>query len=215
MGCFCDHPYRSVQCNELRGDPHLWSAATVVVDLDSGQQIWITLYDLCLHLCFCSSATKRRAARNETGRLQNSHKALSSDTNGISENRVGNEFDRALLSSSPTSQQGTEASTEHSPLESPPLGTCGSSCTSGADCQGGTTGCTCKTQKESYVMGKRTANFLAACMISLGGKREEDTPCPCNVSYVSYACCGSKDGLVWENETFKLGELLVHHENEN
>ena len=51
--------------------------------------------------------------------------------------------------------------------------------------------------------------FVAACIISLSGKREESRPCPCNATYVSHTCCDVEDGLVWEAGKFKLGELLV------
>ena len=84
---------------------------------------------------------------------------------------------------------------------------CGNSCSTNANCTGGN-GCTCKTQSQSYQPGAGTVAFAAACIISLGGKRDEPVPCPCNGTYVSHACCRVQDGMVWEREEFKLGELL-------
>ena len=75
----------------------------------------------------------------------------------------------------------------------------------------------CSVRSEQYQPGKGTVAFLAACIISMVGKNnprgeESGRPCPCNATYVSFACCGVPDGLVWEKETFKLGELLAGNE---
>jgi len=78
---------------------------------------------------------------------------------------------------------------------------------------GGTSSCMCSAQSEQYQPGSGTVAFVAACIISLSGKREEGRPCPCNGTYVSYACCGAEAGLVWEAGDFKLGELLGHGES--
>ena len=72
--------------------------------------------------------------------------------------------------------------------------------------------------------------FVATCIVSLaasnansggnvngkggGGKRDVEVPkqmnwlCPCNATYVSRSCCGVSDGLVWEPQDLKLGELV-------
>lgn len=207
MGCFCDHPYGQVQCVEAMGDPYLWSATTILVDAESRQRTWVTLYDLCLNVCYCSSAAKGRAARNETGRLQKSHSSLVSETaeNRSSVERVSG---NTIPSSSSKSHQGTDVQLEQSKLQDLHQMTCGTNCSSNRDCQGGADGCNCKIQEETYIMGKGTVAFLASCMISLGGKREEGSPCPCNTSYVSHACCGVESGIIWEDESFKLGELM-------
>ena len=43
---------------------------------------------------------------------------------------------------------------------------------------------------------------------NLGGTLDGQRPyCPCNVTYVSHACCESNDGLVWEVSHMKVGEL--------
>jgi hypothetical protein len=33
------------------------------------------------------------------------------------------------------------------------------------------------------------------------------SPCPCNTTYVSQACCDGHDGMIWEAPELKLGEL--------
>ena len=85
---------------------------------------------------------------------------------------------------------------------------CGNNCTTNQDCTaGGAKGCLCSTQSEQYQPGKGMVMFVAACVVSLGGKRDGGRPCPCNGTYVSYGCCGVEDGMVWEGAEFKLGEL--------
>lgn len=34
--------------------------------------------------------------------------------------------------------------------------------------------------------------------------------CPCNATCISYGCCGSGTGIVWETPDQKLGELRVN-----
>ena len=86
---------------------------------------------------------------------------------------------------------------------------CGNSCASNSDCSvGQNKSCICSTQSEQYQPSAGTVAFVAACIMSLSGKRAESAPCPCNSTYVSHACCVSEDGNVWEAGKFKLGELL-------
>ena len=57
------------------------------------------------------------------------------------------------------------------------------------------------------------AVFLAAGLsskVGLGLKGRDlewNTGCPCNSTYVSRACCGSPNGIIWESLELKLGEL--------
>lgn len=51
----------------------------------------------------------------------------------------------------------------------------------------------------SVMVADDTAGFFAA-----NGER---VACPCNATYVSYGCCGSETGIVWETPDKKLGEL--------
>lgn len=48
----------------------------------------------------------------------------------------------------------------------------------------------------------------------LGGRdladgSSQDLACACNATYVSTKCCWADDGLVWESELAKLGEIRV------
>jgi hypothetical protein len=46
-----------------------------------------------------------------------------------------------------------------------------------------------------------------------GNGLEFEYPCVCNTSYISHACCdGSKNGLVWEDASLKLGVLKLPDE---
>ena len=84
--------------------------------------------------------------------------------------------------------------------------TCGGTCSSNAQCGNG---CVCTTRKEQYLPAQGTVKFFAACILSMASnpKREERKPCPCNNTYVSHACCGAMDGLVYENVAHNLGVL--------
>ena len=81
----------------------------------------------------------------------------------------------------------------------------------------------CSVRSEQYLPGKGTVAFLAGCIISMvaagNGKKNPrglmgvdgdggGRACPCNSTYVSLACCAAGDGVVWEGEGYKLGELL-------
>ncbi|KAI9729024.1 MAG: hypothetical protein M1828_000109 [Chrysothrix sp. TS-e1954] len=88
-------------------------------------------------------------------------------------------------------------------LETPAAG-CGGNCTSNVDCDHSS--CRCKTVRTTYIPGGGFVHYGAVCS-AISGKREEERPCACNTTYVSWACCGASDGYVWEAERFKLGEL--------
>lgn len=135
----------------------------------------------------------------------NSHGSAAGGAYGIDPEGTGNEWNgEETLDQNPVP---TSVAVAH--------GQCWANCTSNADClKGGEKGCICSTQKEQYQPGRGTVAFVAACIISMsgaGGKREEARPCPCNATYVSHSCCGVSNGLVWEEERFKLGELVIEH----
>ena len=87
---------------------------------------------------------------------------------------------------------------------------CRANCRTNKDCHLNSADdrCMCSVQSEQYQPGAGTVAFVAACILSLSGKREETKPCPCNGTYVSRTCCRAWDGLVWEAKEFKLGELI-------
>ncbi|KAI9720511.1 MAG: hypothetical protein M1828_005682 [Chrysothrix sp. TS-e1954] len=91
------------------------------------------------------------------------------------------------------------------------LGSCNGTCTAGQDCGAQADTCICKVVSSTYIPRLGIEKYLAECSLPLLGKRDMETieaPCPCNTSYVSHACCDTRDGWVWESEDRKLGELL-------
>ncbi|KAI9669848.1 MAG: hypothetical protein M1817_004589 [Caeruleum heppii] len=75
---------------------------------------------------------------------------------------------------------------------------------------------------DDYARGGRNLTLsIANATISNGSRLEdlgtvfldsetgEQVACPCNESYVSYACCATEDGMLWEPAHHKLGTLLV------
>ena len=99
--------------------------------------------------------------------------------------------------------------------------TCGATCTSNSQCSLGsapvnttsTLSCSCQVQSSTLIpgnVGTAYANVVhaAACIISgLGKKRDEPDLCPCNTTYVSEACCNSRNGMVWELPEMYRGRL--------
>ena len=55
------------------------------------------------------------------------------------------------------------------------------------------------------VNGRDGYSFTAAVPIT----HLEDVSCPCNCTYVSHACCNSRDGIVHEDVSLNLGPLTM------
>lgn len=53
--------------------------------------------------------------------------------------------------------------------------------------------------RTSLMEADKTTGFFAA--------NGDQLACPCNATYVSYSCCESGTGIVWEAPDKKLGEL--------
>jgi hypothetical protein len=106
--------------------------------------------------------------------------------------------------------------------------TCGGKCTNFQDCADDVTiPCRCKVHPEAHELLKSGFNprYLSPVAVCLGAtfmaaglsfksrlglkRRDLDLSdgCPCNSTYVSYACCESPNGIVWEPLEQKLGEL--------
>ena len=225
VGCFCPHSDGDIVCSPTIADPVLWNS-------------WISWYDhgpehydfpeWCQISCECISAAEAHAEYQgnvtyydaECENLLDMEGVLppapprnsstSNNTSNTESNSAGNGNDQSKHSSEKAS---TDSPADHaSGTDTIPAvqhDQCSKSCTTNHDCtSGGNTGCMCSVQFQQYQPGSGTVAFLAACIISLSGKRDESMPCPCNASYVSHSCCGSESGLVWEAENFKLGELL-------
>ncbi|KAI9723850.1 MAG: hypothetical protein M1828_004100 [Chrysothrix sp. TS-e1954] len=91
-------------------------------------------------------------------------------------------------------------------------------CTMGADCIGDD--CICKVTGTRFEPRAGTLEYFASCGYNpkaglLGGKtkRQHSQPCPCNTTYVSYGCCDSEDGMIWEAPKLKIGELVKDTES--
>lgn len=191
VGCFCSNPHDEVHCDSDRADPTL--AGTTLSSSQNGTLIHVESFlDFCNIACYCADAKSAARARTRPYR----------HASGL--DRVLNARPSPYNHNSPPSDAATSPESFSTQ--------CATNCTKNADCAGGENGCTCKTQSEQYVPGKGMVMFTAACIISLGGKREEQRPCPCNETYVSHACCGSPDGIVQESSQLKLGEVLVTDE---
>ena len=190
LGCLCPSSNAVLQCHEQIADPVLWSA----LDPDVEDE---TLADFCKSACWCSPTRQEQTKPPNAKAQQQQNGPQGSGGSNAPANKQAN------------SGSSTDISTDTS-NPPPPQGQCGTQCKTNTDCsvKGADAGCMCLTQSEHYQPGKGTVAFLAACIVSLGGKRDEGRPCPCNGTYVSHGCCGARNGLVWEAKEFKLGELL-------
>ena len=86
---------------------------------------------------------------------------------------------------------------------------CGQTCVHLSDC---TNGCDCALSSTTYEPSSNTMSYSYNCAAGSGGggrRRNEHDPCPCNSTYVSYGCCDSVDGMVWEAKDLKLGKLKM------
>jgi len=52
------------------------------------------------------------------------------------------------------------------------------------------------------------ADLLAEVNSAAAAEAAGSIPCPCNCTYISYACCGSANGFVYEVASNKLGMLM-------
>ncbi|KAI9892334.1 MAG: hypothetical protein M1814_001535 [Vezdaea aestivalis] len=115
-----------------------------------------------------------------------------------------------------TSQSSGQGSTSCSNMD----------CRSAIDCQGSSgadsASCQCIARSQTARPGSLgvMAGFIAFCGSSLvsGGSRarlhgrdmlNKTSPCVCNATYISKACCDSANGLVWEAAYLKLGQVIL------
>ena len=209
VGCVCaTSRENSFRCHQRIADPQLWSAVVT----SSGKNFTT----LCRESCECTNSRNAEEDRLQAdleyhyGRGRQGNRNSSQDNYHDPGDGNYQVFQGAQEQGIEHDQGWTHADT----LNKDPVAKdqCGMNCTTNADCGVGGKGCMCSTQSEQYQPGSGTVAFLAACIISMAGslpRREENRPCPCNATYVSHACCGVADGLVWEGEEFKLGELLT------
>ena len=92
---------------------------------------------------------------------------------------------------------------------------CNGTCTAGQDCGAAGEECSCMVLSSTYIPRLGIEKYVSACTVPWVSKRDlnvEEPLCPCNTSYVSQSCCHSREGMVWEDESFKMGELWVEDE---
>ena len=213
VGCACvsSNP-DSLYCFPAVADPILYNARLQ----PSGK----SFRSFCYDHCECVDIDIARAARDRSGNARGGQRT-NQRTGGADVTSTGGGAGAGSASGSGQTLYDPESAWESPGPEAGPEaasvavshGQCWNNCTSNADCaKVGEKGCMCSTRSEQYQPGSGTVAFVAACIMSMaggGGKREVAGPCPCNATYVSHACCGSADGMVWEEERFKLGELLL------
>lgn len=217
VGCACTSSQaHSFHCYVEIADSELFQA----IITDSGKPFPI----FCAESCFCTDSDT--AARDRGDNLGDYHyhgademDAEYDDYADPSDPNHGiNNPDTATAGGDPGNgwDKGEVMNKDHATSGAVSHGQCWTNCTSNADCStSGEKGCMCATRSEQYQPSSGTVAFAAACIISMsgnGGKREEMRPCPCNATYVSHSCCGVDSGLVWEEERFKLGELVMENE---
>ena len=187
-----------MHCEEAVADPVLWAA----VSISDGSPF----PQICEMACVCTNVGDARAGREEGWQGE-----------AFVDGRWGTHVEGEVAESSSGDDGANEVKApgggDAAPQYAAPVAgvqnQCGGNCTGSGGCgDASSKGCMCLTQSEQYQPGEGTVAFVAACVVSLGGKRQEGRPCPCNGTYVSHACCGARDGLVWEGEEFKLGELV-------
>jgi hypothetical protein len=135
-------------------------------------------------------------------------------------------------SARPKDQQAISINTRSRPLSShtrnakPRGGLCRGSCSDGVACGMGCS-CTVDLSVEDLHQHGQNPLFPAAICLAIsittaigskglgGGRRrslgsdQQQMACVCNATYVSFGCCGSQTGIIWESREDKLGELKV------
>ena len=218
VGCVCTSPHESsFHCHPGVADPNLYRAVF--------SHTLKSFPAFCAESCFCTdqeAAAMNRSTEDNGGHYQGANSMDPADSNYFDPDDAtyqiyqpgGNrEGGYRQVPNDPGNGWDQELNKDPVSTSTVSHGQCWKNCTSNADClTDGETGCMCSTQSEQYQPGSGTVAFVAACIISMsgvGGKRHDTNPCPCNATYVSYACCGVVDGLVWEEEHFKLGQLAI------
>ena len=100
--------------------------------------------------------------------------------------------------------------------------TCGGQCHSMSECFGFSgSPCECRVDLSSIMAAGLDRAFGATICVARLASQIESTPklggrddsplhaCVCNSTYVSFGCCGSENGIIWEPEEKRLGRLNV------
>jgi hypothetical protein len=147
------------------------------------------------------------------------------DPNSRSEPRVHHRHSSCLVKQDGICSVGPPVSVAVSHLETSDS-SCGGQCQSMSEC-GGSPGTPCKcgvdlskamTSGMDRVFGATFCVAQLAIQINsnpkLGGRDEDCShACVCNSTYVSFGCCGSETGMIWESIENRLGRLDGDLEN--
>lgn len=234
VGCLCPSSSSVLQCHEDIADSALFHARYIRNTRDPDRVTFPDVFpsnnldtfsDFCDAACYCGTA-------DEAATLREAERA--SSVSSIAKMTVATRMPRPTdgvqgatdvpyepENPSPIAESATSASAASAgdgDWGQRTQNQCGRNCTTNPDCEGASgESCTClAAQSTQYQPGSGRIAFIAACIVSLsaeqqssrGEKRAEAWSCPCNRSYVSHECCRAVDGLVWEAEEFKLGELI-------
>ncbi|KAI9726200.1 MAG: hypothetical protein M1828_001873 [Chrysothrix sp. TS-e1954] len=210
-GCICHHEGGTPLCSLTNGaDRDLWNARLIPAWTGG----YMTFDGWCANMCICASEESATRYYNENPKqLATSNAAPDPNpppagsnqrTGGVGfPNTFANPFSN--INDTNGSWQNLNADAR-----------CGGACTVGSQCNSGISSgldagpdeCLCQVQSSTYEPSSGALLYTAKCVIEFPNKRHEARPCPCNSTYVSHGCCGSRDGLIHEPVELKLGELV-------
>ncbi|KAI9721660.1 MAG: hypothetical protein M1828_005028 [Chrysothrix sp. TS-e1954] len=230
VGCECRSAYVRPICDYPPADHDLWYA-----QLDPSLTVgWSSFDEWCVSNCFCGgeqaadrwqsyTAANQAAARlDQVGPIMAALDTDSDDSTSIASSEDGFRDTSGIGSaevSSGSSLSDLGSATTLSDLNTllnATIHPCPADvkCVATSACHG--TDCQCKVTGAQYEPKDGYIEYTAYCMLYVAGSffprlgtRSEDTPCPCNTTYVSQACCDKEtDGWVWEPPELKMGELV-------
>ena len=190
--------------------------------LDTSHEGTNRLQRFCEEACECydsdSSSDEEEHSENEDSQPSRHrlHNGYAFHLTPRVRNRLSTEFD--IL------QESGFFMSEKTPANSDPTCLATSTCSGSADCNGireieGCEGAVCLLREQSghflrlggcgiveSTMGRsRTSSSFFGMR-----KRSADAPlCACNSSWISQSCCGSPNGIVWEDPALKVGGIYI------
>lgn len=199
LGCDCATAGGPVLCSLAHGGDYTLFTARMNPNFADGHD---TFKGFCLDSCICRDAwtgtdfQQYTPAQQAATRFDESVPSAHTFINGTLPNDPFGNLP-AEVGSSGTVPDGTDVEM---------VDLCNQPCTTGTMCHA--TGCLCRVTGAQWMPSVGQIEYKASCTHSLLDKRGELAPCPCNSTYVSHACCDARDGMVWEDQRLKLGELV-------
>ena len=219
VGCLCDKPYTGVKCPNT-------GAISVVTD----QALWRSYQSYCEGYCRCATLPNRDWSIFDEGIIRDAADASAArqrmyDTPSLPGAILGIPSPVTTRSLDATQEGicGGSCTTITQQCSSGSTGQC--KCT--AQPIGGERGSivqfsgSCATvhiepksidriEDDKVHDGSSTSVMVADDTTGFFAANGDRIACPCNATYVSYGCCGSGTGIVWETPDQKLGELRVN-----